>query len=174
MKNLIFIISFLFFGCSTLGFGDFDNSKQQKINSLNKSAVNFIYQPLIGGKHEVYLAGDFNNWSESATPMKEKNGVYEVTLYLKNGEYAYKFIIDGQWIADENSEEFVDDGYGGRNSLLFVGDKTEITSLRKVEFKYISESILKEVYIVGSMNDWNQKANRMIEEEKGVFSTTLL
>ena len=137
MKNLIFIISFLLFGCSTLGFGDFDNPQQQKINGQNKTAVNFIYQPLIGGKHEVYLAGDFNNWSESATPMKEKSGVYEVTINLKNGEYAYKYIVDGQWIVDESSEEFVDDGFGGRNSLLFVGDKIEITSLRKVELSLI-------------------------------------
>ena len=80
MKKIIILISFLFVGCSTLGFGDFNHTKKheiynQKINKQDKIAVKIIYQPLIGGKHEVYLAGDFNNWSESAMPMEEKNGV---------------------------------------------------------------------------------------------------
>ena len=75
--------------------------KTNQIEKINESVsgkiqVTFSYQPLIGGKHEVFLSGDFNNWSQSKTLMKEINGIYETILYLKRGEYAYKFIVDGK------------------------------------------------------------------------------
>lgn len=132
MKNLILIFAALLTGCSTLGFGDFNNEKDEvktdKVEKMDKSLsgkipIKFTYQPLIGGKHEVSLAGDFNNWSPTATMMSELDGIYEKTLYLKKGKYGYKFIVDGQWMTDENADDFVSDGYGGKNSIIFVGDK---------------------------------------------------
>ena len=109
-------------GCSNLGFGEFDDSNVNPSQSPNNSGeipVKFTYQPLIGGKHQVFLVGDFNNWSQTATLMKEIDGIYEKTLYLKQGKYGYKFIIDGQWVTDENADEFIDDGYGGKNSFKY-------------------------------------------------------
>ena len=175
MKNLILILSLLLTSCSTLGFGDFDN-QEGDINSSQsgKIAVKFRYQPLIGGKHQVFLAGDFNNWSPTATPMEEIDGIYEITLHLKQGKYGYKFIVDGQWMADENADELVDDGYGGQNSIIFVGNKEDIDSLRKVDFTYKPKGVIKEAYLVGSMNDWNLKSHRMLESEKGIYSISLL
>ena len=116
-------------GCSTLGFGDFDldtnevkNNGELRLNDSNmeKSTMKFIYQPLTGGKHMVFLAGDFNGWSATDTPMNEIDGIYEVVLSLENGKYGYKFVVDGNWIVDENADEFIDDGYGGKNSILIV------------------------------------------------------
>ena len=177
MKILILILSLLSSSCSTLGFGDFGGQG----SSINKDElqsgeipVKFRYQPLIGGKHQVFIAGDFNNWSPTATPMKENNGIYEITIYLKKGKYGYKFIVDGQWMADDNADELVDDGYGGQNSIIFVGNKEDIDALRKVDFSYRPKGIVKEVYLVGSMNDWNLKSHRMLETEKGIYSISLL
>ncbi len=106
--------------------------------------------------------------------MKEIDGIYETTLYLKKGEYAYKFIIDGKWLTDENANEFIDDGFGGQNSIIFAGNKKDINALRMVDFVHRPNNIVKEVYLVGSMNDWNQKLNRMLETESGVYSISLL
>ena len=68
MKQLLIILFMLLSGCSTLGFGEFnvqkkDINNKEKFDS-NKSnqhqvSIKFVYQPLTGGKHEVYLAGDF-------------------------------------------------------------------------------------------------------------------
>ena len=88
MRYLYLVVIIFLFGCSTLGFGDFDLDEQLNNNEVE---VTFIYQPLIGGKHNIFLAGDFNDWSESATKMNEKDGLYEVTLNLKPGKYGYKF-----------------------------------------------------------------------------------
>ena len=47
-----------------------------------------------------------NNWSPNEGLMKEIDGIYEKTLYLKKGEYAYKFIVDGQWLSDDNADNY--------------------------------------------------------------------
>ncbi len=73
----------------------------------------------------VCLAGTFNNWSVSATPMEDTDGdgTWKVVLRLPQGEHQYKFVVDGTvWVTDMKAEEFRDDGYGGRNSVIIVGD----------------------------------------------------
>ncbi|SVE61513.1 uncharacterized protein METZ01_LOCUS514367, partial [marine metagenome] len=113
MKNLILLLAVLLIGCSTVDKVEVNTNQIEKMNESvsGKIPVKFSYQPLIGGKHEVFLAGDFNNWSKTETLMKEINGIYEIILYLKKGEYAYKYIVDGQWLTDENADEFIGDGF---------------------------------------------------------------
>ena len=73
--------------------------------------------------NKVYLAGEFNKWSETATPMRKRpNGEWFVTLQLKPGRYQYKFLVDGKWQTDPDNPERVDDGYGGFNSVTPVGN----------------------------------------------------
>ncbi len=69
---------------------------------------------------EVYLAGDFNDWSTTLSPMKkESDGTFWLTLKLSPGKYEYKFIVDGQWTADPDNP--VTAGVYG-NSLIRVGE----------------------------------------------------
>src|ERR1043166_6833931 len=69
-----------------------------------------------------FLAGEFNNWSETATPMrKQPNGEWIVALQLKPGRYQYKFLVDGKWMTDPDNSERTDDGFGGFNSVVPVG-----------------------------------------------------
>ena len=160
---------------SVLKVGNMVKSAKKKTPKTEGSIpVTFTYQPLTGGKKDVYVAGDFNTWDAMANPMEENNGIYETTLHLKPGKYGYKFVIDGNWIADENAKEFVGDGFGGQNSIVYAGDPTEVNKLRKVDFNYEPGKPIKEVYLAGSMNDWNQKANRLEEVKEGIYKTTLL
>ena len=170
MGKIIFIFYILAIGCSI-----HDKVETSK-NTLypEKRPVTFSYQPLIGGKHEVFLSGDFNNWSESGLLMEENNGIYEKTIFLKDGQYSYKFIVDGHWLLDQNADKFIEDGFGGQNSIIFVGNKKSIKDLRKVIFSPQPISEVKEVYLVGSMNDWNQNAHRMLKDEKGEYSISIL
>ena len=61
--------------------------------------IRFTYtDPNAGG---VSWAGEFNGWSTSAAPMtKDAKGVWSVVVPLPAGEHQYKFVVDGQWIAD--------------------------------------------------------------------------
>ncbi len=136
--------------------------------------VTFTYQPLIGGKHDIYVAGDFNEWSPTANKMKEDAGIYSTTMNLQQGKYAYKFVVDGNWITDENAVEFAGDGYGGQNSIVYAGDPKELNALRKVKFRYKPGKIVKDVYLAGSFNAWNQKEDRMLDTGDGTYEVILL
>ena len=52
-----------------------------------------------GTSSEVFIAGDFNDWSERALPMLPAGANEWVSyLELEAGTYHYKFIVDGQWV----------------------------------------------------------------------------
>jgi cyclomaltodextrinase len=86
--------------------------------------VHFTYAPT-APHQRVVLAGTFNGWSTDATPMRLEGGKWVTTLLLPVGEYQYKFVADGNWITDRAAEKFHPDGYGGRNSVVVVGDAHE-------------------------------------------------
>lgn len=49
----------------------------------------------------VFLAGSFNDWSPTATPMtKDTRGRWTASLPLAPGRYEYKFVVDGEWCCD--------------------------------------------------------------------------
>jgi hypothetical protein len=52
--------------------------------------------------HNVYLAGSFNSFSATATPMSDPLGVgtYTATITVDAGLYPYKLVVDGNWILD--------------------------------------------------------------------------
>ncbi len=71
--------------------------------------------------HEVYLAGDFNNWNVLANPMKmDKKGLWKVSLALAPGRYQYRFFADGQWENDPVCSECVPNEFGSMNSVRIV------------------------------------------------------
>ncbi len=89
----------------------------------------------------VMIAGDFNSWSASSTPMeKQADGSFAVDLTLAPGAYAYKFVEGGAWRCDaeqpmvqcKDAQEWTGDcpsGGNSCNSLLVVRDcdKTEVS-----------------------------------------------
>jgi hypothetical protein len=75
------------------------------------------------GAIRVYLAGSFNNWSKTANPLQHRpNGDWIISLRLPAGTYSYKFFVDGKWVVDPDNADRADDGYGGKNSILRVGN----------------------------------------------------
>lgn len=59
--------------------------------------------------NDVKLAGEFTDWQTNALPMTKVGNGFEVTLSpgpkLEGGKlYAYKLIVDGQWILDPKNK----------------------------------------------------------------------
>jgi hypothetical protein len=72
---------------------------------------------------QVFLAGDFNGWSVTTTPLAEMDGsgVWSVTVPLAPGRYQYKFLVDGRrWVIEPDAPAYHSDGFGGRNSVLIL------------------------------------------------------
>lgn len=74
----------------------------------------------------VALVGDFNNWSETATPMiRTADGKWIATVKLPVGRHVYAFVVDGakgaKWMPDPAALQAPDDGFGTPNSVVLVG-----------------------------------------------------
>lgn len=71
----------------------------------------------------VSLAGDFNGWSEVATPLKRNgSGLWSTEIVApQTGRLEYKFIINQQrWVEDPSNGVKAPDKFGGFNSVLVV------------------------------------------------------
>ncbi len=96
------------------------------LTDKNGSAAisNFLrdFSVKIEDAREVYLVGDFNNWSasdESRLWQKEK-GFWQKRIFLGPGKHRYKFIIDGRWVTDPGNDHIEPNPYGGMDSVLEV------------------------------------------------------
>ena len=76
---------------------------------------------------EVFLIGQFNDWSRSATPLTDADGdgVWETTVPLESGRYEYKFTADGVEVLDPGNPTAVPNGLGGMNNVLAVPPRHE-------------------------------------------------
>jgi serine protease AprX len=75
------------------------------------------------GAHSVSVAGDFNEWSHVATPLKRnESGLWFTEIVVPGtGRFEYKFIINGQrWIEDPSNGMKAQNNYGGLNSVLVI------------------------------------------------------
>ena len=71
----------------------------------------------------VCLCGDFNSWSQEGTPMtRRKSGRYSTTLTLEQGRsHRFRYLIDGErWENDEAADEYMDNGYGTKDSVVLT------------------------------------------------------
>jgi len=70
---------------------------------------------------DVRLAGDFNKWNASKTSLtKTKGSEWQKELSLMPGKYQYKFVVDGNWIADPTNSSKMSNAYGSENSVIEV------------------------------------------------------
>ena len=80
-----------------------------------------ILAPTASSASSVYLAGDFNNWSQTDDMMKkDSSGNWTIVKKLSKGKHQYKFVVDGNWIVDPGNPNTADDGFGGKNSVVEV------------------------------------------------------
>jgi glycosidase len=76
-----------------------------------------------GNESTVEVRGDFSatGWT-TGVAMTKTGATWEATVPVPwNGDVQYKFVVDGTWIADPQNPSQVDDGQGGKNSLLAGG-----------------------------------------------------
>ena len=124
--------------------------------------ASFRFEPKTGGVRDVFVAGSFNDWDPGKNRMLDEDGdgVYELALALAPGNYSYKFVVDGNWLTDENALEFESDGFGGQNAVLAVGASGG-SGLYRVAFEYKPGGAPSRVFLAGSFNDWNAEKDAM-------------
>ena len=71
---------------------------------------------------QVTLVGDFNSWSQTATPLEPgtEPGTWSVTVPLSAGRHVYAFFVNGKWMTDPRAQTAPDLDFGRANSVLIV------------------------------------------------------
>jgi hypothetical protein len=95
---------------------------------------------------KVMLAGSFNSWNPDALAMTQTDSGWIAELRLGPGKYWYKFIVNGNWIGDNDNRLNENDGLGNVNSVFYKPNTV---------FTLGGYTNAKRVYLSGSFNDWN-------------------
>jgi len=93
---------------------------QKRKAAGRKVRVTFA-MPAMEGVTNLYLAGSFNDWSDTATPMERgADAGWSVTLSLETGwAYQYRFRDqDGGWHNDGSADSYLPNEFGSENSVV--------------------------------------------------------
>lgn len=93
--------------------------KKKNLKTKPISKVTFSYDAPEAS--EVTLVGDFNKWGATSIPLKKlKAGTFKVVVDLEIGKsYEYKYLVDGEYINDQEPESLIFNQYANaENSLI--------------------------------------------------------
>jgi 1,4-alpha-glucan branching enzyme len=107
----------------------------------------------------VLLTGSFNGWDAKTLRMIPFRGSWLISMYLREGTHAYKFIVDGSWITDPANKVTRPDGRGNLNSFLGIGDT--------LFFTLTGYPGAKKVVVSGNFNGWNGEELVMAKSRSG-------
>jgi 1,4-alpha-glucan branching enzyme len=97
-------------------------AKAKTVQKIKLRRVTFSFES--DQAREVFLSGDFNNWSPKAHLMENKgNGIWKKTVMIPPGKHEYKFLADGQWTVDPRNGLTCPNCFGTYNSILNLTQK---------------------------------------------------
>jgi chromosome partitioning protein len=98
------------------------NAKLSDYYGVNQIDDALVFVSLYPRASTVQIAGDFNNWQPTKTPMKKvgDSGIWQTKLKLPQGKYRYRLVVDGQWQQDPYNELTEVNPFGEYNSVLEV------------------------------------------------------
>jgi 1,4-alpha-glucan branching enzyme len=73
-----------------------------------------------GDAKQVFLAGNFNNWTPGSLQMKKEGDEWVISAHLSPGKHLYKFIVDDNWIIDPGNKLWEENEHGTGNSVLWL------------------------------------------------------
>ena len=87
----------------------------------------------------VAVVGDFNEWSSNATPMKKlKSGVWKADLALDEGEYEFRYLVNGQEWLNDSETNVRPNRFGTVNSVVEV--QIPAAKAKKASSKKVSKN----------------------------------
>jgi 1,4-alpha-glucan branching enzyme len=102
-----------------LANGGKQDHQRMRINPADRRVTFRLKTPRAS---EVLLAGDFNGWDPRANPLKkDRNGFWKTTLILPSGRYEFKFMVDGRWRENLETELTAPNSCGTLNNVVVVG-----------------------------------------------------
>ena len=78
------------------------------------------------GAKKINLAGDFNSWSSTDTPLKQgKDGSFSVTVELPvDHEFQFRYLLDGcRWENDWKADKYIPAPFSNADNSVVVTSK---------------------------------------------------
>jgi 1,4-alpha-glucan branching enzyme len=91
--------------------------------------------------------------------MQKSSDGWTLPVFIKEGSFTYKYIVDKKWMTDPGNPQLRDDGFGNTNSLLTKGEAYLFT------LKGYRNA--REVIVAGQFNNWNPDELKMQKTENG-------
>lgn len=113
------------------------NGETAHVPILASTAQRVMYTlpPDYAPHQDVRIMGAFNGWSRSSHPLEYgSDGIWRIALTLPEGVHPYQLIVDGVEMPDPGNPNQVDNGFGGFNSLLEVGETGGRVALSAIGF----------------------------------------
>ncbi len=139
--------------------------------SINYEIVRFeYYNKELPSYINISVVGDFNDWREGINIMTDTDydKVWFTTVRLTEGEYYYRFRIEGKEFPDPQNpiKKLTPDGKEASYlKVIFPPHKYNI------KFSYDNDKA-KEVYLVGDFNNWNPEIDKMQKDQNGIWYIT--
>jgi 1,4-alpha-glucan branching enzyme len=72
----------------------------------------------------IHVVGDFNGWDERATPLRQTERGWMITLELEAGRaYQFRYLLNGcEWQNDWQADAYAANQFGGDNSVVIAPD----------------------------------------------------
>ena len=130
------------------------NNRSRELDGANgHNSIIFCtnYEFHISGRTDarrLILAGSFTGWNPDGPRMIRTANGWRLPVYLDEGTYAYKFIVDNEWITDPANKDIRRDADGNLNSFLGFGEA----------FHFLLHGFpdAKSVVLSGSFNGWSR------------------
>jgi hypothetical protein len=108
---------------------------------------------------KVVVTGNFYNWNPRGIAMNQTSDGWALPMYFKDGTYAYKFLVDNQWMTDPGNKSVREDGAGNLNSFVGIGES----------YLFILDGFTSanKVILAGSFNRWSESELVMDKTGKG-------
>jgi 1,4-alpha-glucan branching enzyme len=69
----------------------------------------------------VKLVADFTGWEKNPLDLRlGEKGVWQITVALPPGRYAYRFLVDGEWHDDPQCDRCEANAFGTANAVVEV------------------------------------------------------
>ena len=136
---------------------------------VRRTHRHWIFRMMNVKANRLYVVGDFNEWSTTATAMKEiEPNVWEVVLELQPATYRFRYVTDdSRWFTDYAAFGVKRNDFGGWNSVVHVPQVDEPAQTVIDAYGLTAEGISR----LNDLMEWvaniniTQKGNLQCEDE---------
>jgi chromosome partitioning protein len=96
--------------------------KAESFYGVRQTGDQVTFAARFDGAARVLIAGDFNNWMPTSTPMtvEPRTDRWVTRLPLNPGRYQYRFVVDGRWTTDPANTAVEINQFGELNNVVEV------------------------------------------------------